>query len=73
MLGSHTVKHWSSTQHTFALSSGESEYYALVTAISSAIGLQSMLADVNISMAVDVKSDASAGIGIAGRRGFRQD
>ena len=70
MLGSHVVKHWSATQHTYALSSGESEYYALVKASSVAIGLQSMLSDVNISASIEVRADASAAIGIASRRGL---
>ena len=71
MLGSHVVKHWSTTQHTFALSSGESEYYALVKASSQAIGLQSMLNDICVnSLSIEVKTDASAAIRIASRRGL---
>ena len=71
MLGSHAVKHWSSTQHTFALSSGESEYYALVKSASQAIGLQSMLSDICVnSLGIEIKTDASAAIGIASRRGL---
>ena len=70
MLGTHVVKHWSATQHTYALSFGESEYYALVKASSLAMGLQSMLLDVNIATSIDVKADASAAIGIASRRGL---
>ena len=71
MLGSHVVKHWSTTQHTFALSSGESEYYALVKSASQAIGLQSMQSDVNVdSLGIEIKTDASAAIGITSRRGL---
>ena len=70
MLGSHTVKHRASTQHTYALSSGESEYYALVKASSLAIGLQNMLADVNMAMTINVRADAISAIGIASRRGL---
>ena len=71
MLGNHTVKHWSSTQHTFALSSGESKYYALVKSASQAVGLQSMLTDININaIGIEIRTDASAAIGIASRRGL---
>ena len=54
MLGRPTIKHRAATQHTFAPSSGESEYYALVQvkASSQAIGLQSMLSDVNIGVSI---------------------
>ena len=71
MLGNHVVKHWSSGQHTFALSSCESEYYALVKSASQAIGLQSMLSDICVSpLGIEIKTDASAAIGIASRRGL---
>ena len=70
MLGSHVIKHWSSTQHTYALSSGESEYYALVKASSQSIGLQSMLSDICVEARIEVKTDASAAVGIASRRGL---
>ena len=71
MLGSHVIKHWATTQHTFALSSGESEYYALVKSASQSIGLQSMQNDINIShLGIEIKTDASAAIGIASRRGL---
>ena len=30
MLGKHTIKHWSSTQPTISLSSGEAEFYGVV-------------------------------------------
>ncbi len=70
MLGNHVIKHLSATQHTFALSSGESENYASVRASPLSIGLQSMLSKVNIPASIEVMSDARAAIGIASRRGL---
>ena len=34
------VKHWSKTQPTIALSSGEAEYYAMVKAASQSLGIK---------------------------------
>ena len=71
MLGKHVIEHWSSTQHTYALSSGESQYDALVKSASMAIGLKSLLEDVHVSLShIHIHSDASADIGIASRRGL---
>ena len=70
MIGNHVVKTWATTQATFALSSGEAEYYALVKCSSVAIGVKSMLCDLGITMSIRVKTDASAAIGIASRRGL---
>ena len=44
-IGDHVIKHWSTTQATVALSSGEAEYYGMVKGGSTALGVQSMLAD----------------------------
>jgi hypothetical protein len=72
MLGSHTIKTWSSTQSVIALSSGEAEYYGMVKAAAQGIGAKAMLLDfgVVIDEPIEVKSDASAAIGIAQRRGM---
>ena len=53
-----------------ALSSGEAEYYGMVKGASVALGLQSVLGDFRITCGIEVKSDASAAIGIANRRGL---
>lgn len=42
LYGTHTFKHASNVQSTIALSTGESEYYALVRGGSTALGLQSL-------------------------------
>ena len=70
MLGSHLVKSWSSTQSVIALSSGESEYYGLVSGISQGLGEKAMLADWDISVDVQLWMDATAGIAIGSRRGL---
>ena len=70
MLGSHMIKSWSSTQSVVALSSGEAEYYGMVKGASVAIGLQSVLKDFQVTCGIEIKSDASAAIGIANRRGL---
>ena len=49
-IGTHIVKHWSSTQATIALSSGEAEYYGMVKGASVALGIRSMLADLGVDV-----------------------
>ncbi len=69
MIGNHCIKSWSKTREVIALSSGEAEYYALVQAVSQAIGIKNMMMDLGIPMEIVVKTDASAAKGIASRRG----
>ena len=47
-LGSHTVKHSSNLQSTVSLSSGESEFYALVKAGTMGLGVKAMLEEWSI-------------------------
>ena len=68
--GSHLVKHWSTTQKTLALSSGEAELYGVVKGASEALGLQSLAADLGITAPVHVKTDSSAAVGICNRTGI---
>ena len=72
MIGCHTVKTWSTTQTVIALSSGEAEYYGMVKAASQGIGTKAMLKDLGgiIDKPINTRSDASAAIGIAQRRGM---
>ena len=69
-IGDHVIKHWSTTQATVALSSGEAEYYGMVKGGSTALGVQSMLADLGVELKVRLRTDASAAKGIATRRGL---
>jgi hypothetical protein len=71
-LGSHSVKLWSSTQRTIALSSGEAEYIALVKGASIGLGIASMLKDFNVQVdsRIHLSTDSTAAKGIACRRGL---
>ncbi len=70
MVGRVGVKHWSRTQATRALSSGEAEYAALVTGCAEGLGLQGLMKDLGTDMDIRVWSDSSAARAIAGRRGL---
>ena len=68
--GHDIVKHGSNLQSTVALSSGESEYYALVKASKEGLGFQSLLLDWGLSLPLEVSSDSSAARGHVQRRGL---
>ena len=68
--GSHCLKHWSSTQPTIALSSGEAELGGLCKGAANGIGLQSVAKDLGIPLNIRVRSDATAALGIARRLGI---
>ena len=70
MLGEHLLKHWSSTQRTLALSSGEAELTGILKGTSEGLGMKSLAADLGISLEVHVKTDASAAVGICRRTGI---
>ena len=70
MLGENCVKTYSRGQGVISLSSGESEYYALVSAISEALGLKALMKDFGVLLKVGVRMDATAGIAMGSRRGF---
>ena len=70
MLGKHTVKHWSSTQASVSLSSGESEFYGVVRGAGQGLGYQALLKDLGIEVPLRVWTDSSASIGICSRQGL---
>ena len=70
MHGGHNVKHWSKTQSTVCLSSGEAELRGIGDGLAQALGLQSIAKDLGIHWTIDLFSDATAAIGIARRRGM---
>eukprot|EP00435_Cladocopium_sp_Y103_P058260 s42_g20.t1 len=70
MLGACCVKHSSNLQSTVSLSSGESEFYALVSAASIGLGIKAMLDDWDIPTQLVLLSDSSAGRAIASRKGL---
>ena len=69
MLGGHCIEHWSSTQTTIALSSGEAELGGLAKGSAQTIGLRTVAADLGWTVGCRVFSDATAAIGIARRNG----
>ena len=70
MLQGSCVKHWSKTQTTIALSSGEAELHGIAAGISHGLGLQSLAKDLGIPLAIRVHTDATAALGICRRRGL---
>ena len=70
MSGDHCLKHWSTTQSTIALSSGEAELHGIAKGFSHALGLRSIAHDLGFDFQLRVHSDAAAAIGIARRRGL---
>ena len=69
MIGSHTVHHFSSTQATVALSSAEAELNSAVKCTSELLGLQQLMADLNLHLKAELGIDSSASKGILQRRG----
>ena len=68
--GDHLVKHWSSTQKSVTLSSGEAELSGLVKAAAEGLGLQSLAADLGLKTQLRLCADSSAAIGICRRSGI---
>ena len=64
MRGTHCLRHWSSTQSTVALSSGEAELGGIAKGLSQGIGLRSMGADLGISLSLELCTDATAAMGM---------
>ena len=69
-MGTHLVNHWSSTQSTIALSSGEAELTGIAKGAANGLGCQALAKDLGFEMSLEVTSDATAAIGIARRRGL---
>ena len=69
MKGSHVLRSWSHTQRTVALSSGEAELTALVKGSCEGLGLKALMADWGEDYDVVVYADASAALGVVGRKG----
>ena len=70
MLGRHCMKHWSSTQSSTALSSGEAEFGGVIRGAGQGLGYQSLLKDVGVELPLRVWTDSSAAIGICSRQGL---
>ena len=70
MFGKHTMKHWSSTQASIALSSGEAEFAGLIRGAGQGLGYQALLRDLGVGAPLRVWTDSIAAIGICTRQGL---
>ena len=70
MLGQHAVKHWTSTQASVSLSSGEAEFVGVIRGSGQGLGYQALLHDLGVDIPLRVWTDSSAAIGICTRQGL---
>ena len=68
--GRHVVKHSSTLQSTISLSSGESEFYAIVKGVSIGYSIQELLRGWNVETKLKVMTDSSAALGTSNRLGL---
>ena len=64
------MKAWSKTQATLALPSGEAELAAAVRGATESLGIQAILEDWGFQVTIEIRSDATAAIGIVRRQGL---
>ena len=69
-LGDHLVRHWSSTQKTIALSSGEAELQGVVKGAAESLAIRSFGWDMGIAIQIVIHTDSSAAKGIVEREGI---
>ena len=67
--GGMVIKTYSRNQKTIALSSGEAELYAIVSGISEAIRIQSLISDLGVNTKITCFTDSNAAIRIVKRAG----
>ena len=67
--GKHIIKHWSRTQATIAVSSGESELYALVRVCTEGLGLRSLALEMGMKQDIHIFTDSTAAKGTVNRVG----
>ena len=70
MLGKHCMKHWSSTQTSISLSSGEAEFAGVTRGAGQGLGCQALLKDVGVELPLRVWTDSNATIEIWSRQGL---
>ena len=70
LLGAHTIKTWSSTQSSIALSSGEAEFNGVVRGSGIGLGYKSILRDLGLEVPLRVWTDSSCAVGICTRQGL---
>ena len=67
--GRHCLRHWSTTQTTIALSSGEAELGGMCKGASHAPGLRAICLDLGLDRGIVMRTDATAAIGMSRRLG----
>ena len=70
MIWEHPIRVYSKSQSVIALSSAESEFYAITKAATEAIGCLALMKDFGIEKPVVMGADASAALGVIERRGI---
>ena len=70
LVGGHLLKHWSVTQKTVTLSSGEAELGGVVKGSGEGLGLQALGRDLGFDLRLEVHADSAAAIGICRRSGI---
>jgi hypothetical protein len=70
MMGTSCLRFYTKGQAVVSLSSGESEFYALVSGLSNLLGDYSLAKDFGHVFRLGVKQDASASIAMGSRRGL---
>ena len=70
MIGDCCIRHYSKTQSTVSLSSGEAELHGIAQGAGNALGVQALLRDMGWDLQCNVHSDATAAIGICRRKGL---
>lgn len=75
MIGGHLIKHWSSTQQTVTLNSGEAELYGVGKGATEALGIRSLAQDMGIgqNLQISLYAGSSAAIGIGRPTGIGKD
>ena len=68
--GQHLLFTSAKAQSLIALSSGEAELYAIISATSTGLGTKSLMRDLGIETEVQVCSDAEAGLAMAQKKGL---
>ena len=72
MMGGHTIKSWSATQHAYALSSAEAELYGMIEGVTRAKGLVNLASELgfaNLSNVITMGTESSAAKSFVSRRG----
>jgi hypothetical protein len=64
------LKSSAKSQSTIAVSTSESEFYSILGGASVGLGLQALLADLDFTVSVELRSDATAAISLSSRRGL---